>query len=513
VRERPELRAVVPFALACGAVLGALSLGGALWLLVPLAAVFVAAPLRAVAASLLAAVLALPALLAAPEFLRADNTTSFREDSELGNLVEPLSWLQALGVWPAGDFRVDPAQMTATRALLAVVALALVGGATYAAQRRLHGLLVLLGTGAVGAGVLTLAGSPWVASKALAVASPALLLGAVAAAAVLALRWLPAGVALLAAIAFGVVWSNALAYRHANLAPRDRLAELEQIGERFAGAGPALLTDYEVYGARHFLRDLAPESASELRRRFVYLRDGTSYLEKGNSADIDAFQLESVLEYNVLVLRRGPATSRPPLPYALAQEGRWYTVWLKTSNDPQVLAHVALGDNDNSAGPLPCTESQRLASVPGVISLAVTPGVEAVPLEPGGVEQRRIVYAGAAVPAGRYDVFLGGSFRGTIEARIGGATLHARHSLNWPGLYTPLGSVDLPAGPVTASLEPGGSDLRPGEGGPAETFGPLVVAPEREWRVRSFPPSGWREACAREWDWIEAATVAVADRG
>jgi hypothetical protein len=31
-----------------------------------------------------------------------------------------------------------------------------------------------------------------------------------------------------AAIAGGVLWSNALAYHEANLAPRDRLAELER---------------------------------------------------------------------------------------------------------------------------------------------------------------------------------------------------------------------------------------------------------------------------------------------
>ena len=72
---------------------------------------------------------------------------------------------------------------------------------------------------------------------------------------------------MVAAIAGGVLWSNALAYQEVNLAPRDRLAELEQIGERFAGEGPALMTEYEPYGVRHFLREADPEGASELRRR------------------------------------------------------------------------------------------------------------------------------------------------------------------------------------------------------------------------------------------------------
>ena len=65
---------------------------------------------------------------------------------------------------------------------------------------------------------------------------------------------------------------GALAYRDVNLAPRDQLAELETIGHRIAGQGPTLMTEYQPYGVRHFLRDADPEAASELRRRQVPLR-------------------------------------------------------------------------------------------------------------------------------------------------------------------------------------------------------------------------------------------------
>ena len=66
---------------------------------------------------------------------------------------------------------------------------------------------------------------------------------------------------LTAAVAGGVIWSNALAYHTVNLGPRDQLAELEEIGEEFAGQGPTLMTEYEPFGARYFLRDTDPESA------------------------------------------------------------------------------------------------------------------------------------------------------------------------------------------------------------------------------------------------------------
>ncbi len=92
------------------------------------------------------------------------------------------------------------------------------------------------------------------------------------------------------AITGGVFWSNALAYHDVSLAPRGQLHELETIGHSFAGQGPALMTSYEPYGARHFLRREDPEGASELRRRFDYLRNG-QMLDKGESADIDRLRL------------------------------------------------------------------------------------------------------------------------------------------------------------------------------------------------------------------------------
>src|SRR5204863_9778305 len=117
-----------------------------------------------------------------------------------------------------------------------------------------------------------------------------------------------AGALALAAVGVGVLWSNALAYRDLNLAPRDQLAELESIGHRIAGQGPTLMTEYEPYGVRHFLRDAAPEGASELRRPVVPQRGGGT-LHKGMTADTDRFQLDGLLTYRTLVLRRSPFQS------------------------------------------------------------------------------------------------------------------------------------------------------------------------------------------------------------
>jgi hypothetical protein len=103
-------------------------------------------------------------------------------------------------------------------------------------------------------------GSPWIDAKALATASPAPVGGLDASTALEHRRG--AGdtrdVAA-AAIAVCVLWSNALTYSGVWLAPYDRLAELESIGHRFAGDGPALMTEHQPYGVRYFLGDLDPE--------------------------------------------------------------------------------------------------------------------------------------------------------------------------------------------------------------------------------------------------------------
>ena len=95
-----------------------------------------------------------------------------------------------------------------------------------------------------------------------------------------------AAAAVATAVAGGVLWSNALGYGGVSLAPRDQLLELERIGDRIEGQGPTLMTEYEPYGARHFLRAADAEGISELRRHAIPLRDGTE-VPKGGSTDTD----------------------------------------------------------------------------------------------------------------------------------------------------------------------------------------------------------------------------------
>ncbi|MDX6510291.1 MAG: hypothetical protein QOG81_2043, partial [Gaiellaceae bacterium] len=249
--ERGSVRAAIPLAVAAAALVDVLSLGGAVWLVLLAPAIVLVAVLRGLgfaarAAALFAAataLLALPAIVSALKWL--PNAGAFTSGDELANLIRPLRWIQIAGVWAAPDFRRSPADFAPTAVLVGVVLAAAAAGLAWALYRRAWGPAVYAAGALVASLVLFLLGSPWIAGKALASASPAVLLLALVAAASLVLAGRRVeGAVLAAVIVGGVGWSNVLAYREVWLAPNDRLAELERAGEQVAG-GPALMTEFE----------------------------------------------------------------------------------------------------------------------------------------------------------------------------------------------------------------------------------------------------------------------------
>lgn len=500
--------AIVP-GTAGAALLGGLSLGGAVWL-VPLAVLVVTVAvsrgqLLPMGAGLVtAAILALPALIESAQFLRGGNRDSFRQSDELGNLIRPLKEQQVLGVWPAGDFRVDPAELRATYVLLGVVVAAGALGLLVAVRRRQMALLGYAACCAFGAAAIVLLGSPWLEAKALAVASPACILLALAgASALLAARRRVEGLLLLAAVAGGVLWSNVLAYRDVSLAPRAQLAELETIGERFARQGPALMTEYQPYGVRHFLRSLDPEGASELRRRPVLLRDGR-LLGKGEYRDLDDFSLDAVLVYRTLVLRRSPLASRPPAPYHLTWSDRYYEVWQRSEALPRVLEHAPLGDTQRPDQVPACEEVLRLATLArsqgGHLVAATRPAIViAVAVSSDLVEQE------VAVPApGRFGVWVGGSFRRTVEVAVGGTATTVSPRIDHAGQYTPVVERYLDGRTHRLRFRLLSEAWRPGTRSAQLPSGPLVLAAATPTSTVSVPPEKARSLCGRRLDWVAA---------
>jgi hypothetical protein len=435
-------RALAPLAIAGAALVGVLSIGALVWLapLVAVPAVLLVRRRRGihpVAIVLAAIVLLIPSLAVARLMLGAGVLSSIRNDAELGNLVDALSPLQILGVWPAGDFRFRPERMDLTYVLLAVLAAAAAAGLASAATRRAWALLLYAAAGVAAAVVYGLFTSPWIEAKALAMASPAVVLAALVGGLTLLRHRRVEGAVAVGLIALGVGWSNFLAFRDVTLAPRDQLVELQTIGKQFAGHGPALMTEYQPYGVRHFLRRLDPEGSSELRRRPIPLRDG-SLVPKGGYADLAAFRPEAVLAYRTLVLRRSPVGTRPPAPYRRVWQRRFYEVWQRPEVVPVAAARTP-----------PCAQP-----------LELTAGTFSAPAN------------------GRYEVWVGGSVRGRLTAFVDGRRVgEVRHQLNHTGQFTSVGTVELAAGTHALEHKDHRSRFRPGEGGRAWAAGPLVVTP------------------------------------
>jgi hypothetical protein len=443
-------RHLLPLATAVAALLGVLSVGGAVWLVVPVAILALVAwrcralrPFAGLAATTV--LLSLPTLVDARSFLSPATAEAVRSGTVLGNLARPLTAFQIFGIWPNGDFRFDPSDRTATWILIATVAFVGLIGVGVAARARAWTPLLYVGS-AVGACVLlTPIASPWVVAKAYAIASPAILLAALLGCGALVMRRrMTEGVVGLVAVACGVLWSNVLAYHDVNLAPREQLRELEWIGHSFAGDGPALMTEYQPYGVRHFLRSLEAEGASELRRRPIPLRNG-ALLDKGESVDLAQFDPAAVRVYQTLVLRRSPLASGPPNVYRLVWRGRFYDVWQVSRGEPASLVSVAPRAN---------------ARCPRVtIGLARS--------------LRRAVRFPAS---GRYEIWMGGSFRNRLAIVIDGRSVATRsRQLNNAGQYTLVGTTRIAAGLHAVEVRYSRSSVRPGSGGDEYGFGPLIL--------------------------------------
>jgi hypothetical protein len=547
VRRTPgDVRATLPLAVAAAAGIAVVGPAVVPWLgPVALAALVVSVrsgaarvPLLRQAAAFVAAVLvlSLPALLHLGDFFTV-TTGVVTATEEVGNLIGPLDPLQAVGIWINGDYRLDPggSGRPLTLLLIGLALAAAVVGVAWAVRRRAWGPLLYVGTSLLGCAVVVAAGSPWADAKALMIVSPAVLLAALLGAAALVEGGLPrmraavpAGVALAVVLAGGVLLSNAFAYRDVKLAPFDRFDELRQIGQRDDVHGPLLTTEFEEF-AKHFLRDDDPSGVSEAfsPRPADPAPLGRPGPRFGFASDLDDLSQQYVHAYRTILLRRSPVASRPPADYRRTWQGRWYELWERSPDGPEVLDHSPLGSAGAAAAVPRCSDVATLAAraraagadlayVPRPLPPAFLPTQAADrPSSWGqdGAEPLRLRTNGAGavsgtldVPAaGRYDVWLGGSFGGPVDVEVDGRRVGAlRRELSGRGEYAPVGaSIELAAGPHRVRIVRAGRSLSPGAA--ASSIGPLMLTPAGAAapEVRRVAPRDWRSLCGMPLDWIE----------
>lgn len=454
----------------------------------------------------------------------ASAATSVASAAEVGNLLRPLSPLQAVGVWLTGDFRVAPtgAAMALTRIGEIVVLGGAVLGVWWAASKRAWMPLVYGGTLVVGAIFVIVRGSLWADSKALAIVSPAVLvLAMLGLVSQMDRHRVPAAAAMLVVV-FGVLASNALIYRSASVAPYDRLKELSAINDRFAGGGPVLDAEFDEF-APYFLRDVAADPAPLL----VTSPGDVGGPKRGAAADLDGMTVADIERYPTLITRQGPLGSRPSSAYRRAFETEHYVVWRRAERAKRVVARAAIGVPRAPRATSPSCATiagiarqardagGRLAFAAGPVAVMVNPARASMPegwrADPEDSEVTLPSGGGAAtarvtIPAaGRYAVWLEASIGRSTEIRVDGRRIDGmRNRLSGRRTAERYGTIELAAGSHTVTVERASPGLAPGAGGLFRPLGPVYLVPEGHTRVASISASAWRRLCGRPLDWVEA---------
>jgi hypothetical protein len=418
--------------------------------------------------------------------------------SELGPLADPLSPLQAAGIWLGGDYRFTPTHAWITYALAAVtVALALCG-----LLRRERSLLLLAVPALIAFAVTAPASSPYIDAKLLAILSPAVLLAAVFGLAALPLRRAAFAAALVLGVALLV--SDALAYRMALVAPVDRLNELGAIDKRFAGRGPILVNEYEEYTKHYMRRSRGSDPYEGWSAGRAELRDRELPVG-GHSYDLDQLRTSFIERWPLIALRRSPAESVPPSNFRRVWSGRFYEVWQRVA--PQPLEHLALGHPPyDPTAALPCGVNGTALLRPKPL---IVPIGNVSPLPAGW---SRDVRAGTLVTnkggriavefqaQGPVHVWLRGSAFRKLQVLIDGQPIGSVRELNGPNQWMDVGLAQLAPGAHRLELVRPTRSLRPGDAQHDE-IGPFaLVSADRPRRVRG---GALRHACGQPADWLD----------
>jgi hypothetical protein len=540
---RGGVRAALPFAVAGAAALGAIGIAASPWVvLFALAGLAFAAPvlalrrnrrtalaLSAAVAGGLTAVLALPTLgplsstLSLANSIQNSNATAVADP---GNLLRPLRIAQTFGVWLGESHRLEPRYLNQTYLLIGVVAICLVLGLLALVRRRAWALLAFAVISFVVWEILRRRGTEWTDAKVLMLLSPVvMLLALVGAFSIRGGRGIE-GTLVAGVIALGVLGSDALAYHATGLAPTQRYVELGTIGQRFAGHGPALLTDFDEYGL-YLLREARVDSPGYAYRGAMALSDGTTP-QYGHSYDVDQISQVTLQQFPLLVIRRSPAWSRPPSNYTEVWSGPSWRVWRRVGPAPKV--HLPLGGISQPVAIPRCARVRALARVARrdrgrllfaerpanlVLSMAEASHTPAAALVPDLEGQPQLAIGGPvrvemsfrAAAAGRYRLWLGGDVDRPLRALVDGRLVGAPSEVfgGDQNKYA-VGMVSLSAGKHQLKLIRGGGSLAPGDRASTLIDGAILepVAAERE-PVRSVAPSAWHTLCGRWLDWVEVA--------
>lgn len=441
-----------------------------------------------------------------------------------GNLLRPLLKVQTLGVWLGSSHRGAPEELLQTYVLIGVMAVAIGLGLAWLLRRRNWALLAVIVISVIVWFVLTPRATTWTAAKLLVLLSPVLVLTAcIGAFGRLGLRRLD-GLLLGAAIAFGVLASDARLYHSTTMAPSERFDELREVGERFAGLGPTLTPDFDEY-TLYLLRDMAPDAPGNARKVQPWTTLDGQFTGYGHTYDLDELDPGLVERMRAIVMRRSAFKSRPPGTFALAWKGRDYEVWKHAADAAPAREHLALGAAQQPAAAASCRSvealvargradgARRLRFAPRTPNIA--PLLRRTQRTPNAVLQPdgSIGFAGPGTVTARVEVRRAGTYRLWTDGNAGRAlraTIDGRpagtvaNNSGGSGNVLQFGAVPLTAGTHVLRIVRGGGGLGPGDAAFTNIHAiALEPVADEAGPLQSVPIADWRTLCGQQLDWIE----------
>ena len=414
----------------------------------------------------------------------------------LGNLAGPLSSFEGLNLWPTGDFRFVPSNVLQSGVLAGFGLVVLGFGLVAAVERRdapwLGGMVGLILAYAYVKHSL----SPYVASKALMLPGPLLMIGG---AGELARRLegrvlraaASAGFAVaLLVFAFFALQSSALALRDALVGPQNHTNELRAI-RRVLHGRPTLVLFYDDYFKWELLG--VPVSSVGFPSPIPVSAQAAKPWTYGQALDFDSVSAATLNQFDYVVTTRTEDQSEPPPNFRLVATSPSYEVFQRVG--PTVPRRV-LAEAGQPGARLDCRTGvgRRLATSRGVAAIRDAPRVTAMAtLVPGASEDVVL-----RLPAGRWSLSLPFTSPQAIVVRGPGLDVTLPPNLDRPGSVWPVGNMFSTGTPITLKFAMQHSGLLSSASPITQYFTPQALVATRPAADQIVPP---REACGRYVDW------------
>ena len=246
-----------------------------------------------------------------------------------GRLSSPVFPGEALGIWPAGDFRVVRGEVTGSLFAVAVGALAIAYGAWVCLRRRELALLAMLVAGAAVYVGARLVAEVHVEAKALAIVAPLVILVSLRA---LMAPGNPIRVALGAVVLAAAAGSTLLALRDAPVGIDERQLGLEQLAAEAEGAPVAFLGVDRFAG--YYLRGTLARAPAGYVPEEIAARPDKKWAQ-GLAADFDSLEPGQLDRFRYAITTSAAYGSTAPPNFEPVKSAGDYVLWRRQGETPR----------------------------------------------------------------------------------------------------------------------------------------------------------------------------------